>query len=123
MIGLLDWVGPLLVIAVITGLFLYRSYVVAEADRKRRKGAVRASAQIIQVGHSRSSEKYGDIVVDMVLEITPPKGTPYQLNVRWRVKPASASKVQVGSSLAIKIDANNPQSIYSAEKGIQDMNH
>jgi len=61
--------------------------------------------------------------VDMTLEITPSNGVPYQLQVRWRVKPASASKIQVGGSLAIKIDQNNPQLIYSAEKGIQDMNH
>ena len=108
---------------VIVGLFLFRSYTVTQADQKRRKQAVKASAQITQVGHSRSSEKYGDIVVDLTLEITPPSGAPYQLNVRWRVKPASTSKIQVGSKLAVKIDPNNPQMVYSAEKGIQDMNH
>ena len=123
MIGLLDWVGPILVIIFLVGLFFFGFYLIAQADRKRRKQAVKASAQIVQVGHSRSSEKYGDIVVDLSLEITPPNGVPYQSKVKWRVKPASASKVQVGSSLAIKIDPKNPQSIYSAEKGIDDMNH
>ena len=123
MIGLLDWVGPFFLIIVLVGIFLFRSYSRTRSDRERRRQSIKTSAKILEVGHSRASEKNNDIVVDLTLEITAPDGIAHQSKVRWRVEPASAFKVQAGNNLAIKIDPKNPELIYSAEKGIQDMNH
>ena len=118
MIGLLDWVGPVFLIFMLVGIFLFRSYRVTQADRKRRKQAVKASAipasaKVLRVGDSDFSS--GGIDVELTFEVTPPNGVPYQVTNNWSVEPLSISKVQPGSVLAVKIDAKNPKIIYSAE--------
>jgi len=101
----------------------YWMYRTAENDRHRRKRAVKASAKIIKIGHSRNSQNEGDVIVYLTLEITPPGGTPYEVDTDWWLSAAAIPKVEVGRIVAVKIDAKNPRIIYSAEKWFTDSNH
>lgn len=103
-------------------LMLFLMYRTAQANRDRRKRAVKATARIVKVGHS-SNTSYGKISVFLTLEVSPPAGAPYELATEWWVDPAQSSKLEEGRTIAVRIDAKNPKLVYSAEKGLSDMNN
>jgi len=112
----------LLGIVLFIGAMFFLMYRSAGANRNRRKQAAKATARIVKVGHS-SNTSYGKISVFLTIEVSPPTGAPYQVATEWWVNPADASKLEEGRSIAVRIDAKNPQVIYSAEKGLSDMNN
>ncbi len=111
-----------LIMAVVVGAF-YSMYWTARNDRNKRKQAVKATARIARVGHSRNSTKYGLVLVHLTLEVTPPNGLPYNVDTEWWIKPASTPMVEVGRTVAVKIDHKNPNRIYSGESWASDLNH
>ncbi len=104
----------LIVVLFLAGMFYWLNRT-ARNDHDRRRGAISALARIIRVGHSRNSEKNGEVLVHLTLEITPPKGAPYAVDTEWWVKPASLPLVEAGRAVAVKIDARDPTVIYSGE--------
>ena len=72
-----------------------------------------ATAKVIHVGHSESSS--GGVDVNLTFEVTPPDGSVYKVKTIWSVEPLSVSKIQEGCTVALKIDANDPQKLYSLE--------
>jgi hypothetical protein len=83
--------------------------------------AIPASARIVEVGNSYASTTVGSTSVAMRLEVTPPAGagypggTPYPVISVWEVQPTQASEMRAGKVLNVRIDAQNPQVIYSGE--------
>jgi len=119
----LELVGALLLTILLLVYFFYRMYSIAEQDRRRRKRAVKATAKIIKIGHSRNSEYTGEVIVHVTLEVTPPNGVPYELDTEWWLNPTAIPKMEVGRTVAVKIDSKNPKIIYSAERWFTDSNH
>jgi hypothetical protein len=116
----------LIVILSATFLFLvayfFWLYITARNERRQRKRAIKASAKIIKIGHSRNTRD-GDVIVYLTLEVTPPNGTPYMIDTDWFLGAAAIPKVEVGRIVAVKIDAKDPKKIYSAERWFTDSNH
>jgi hypothetical protein len=71
-----------------------------------------AMAKVIELGSSYTSRNYGDVSVAMRLEVTPAFGPDYQTISVWQVEPAHVVEVQVGKTLPVKVDAQNPKIIY-----------
>ena len=120
--GLMTVVWTLLGILLFLAVMFFLMYRTAQSNRERRKKAAKATARIVKVGHS-SNTRYGKISVFLTIEVEPPAGSPYEVATEWWVNPADASKLEVGRTLAVKIDARDPKVIYSAEKGLSDMNN
>jgi len=68
--------APFAVIVVILFYGMYRS---AKATKSEFDKPVPASAKVIKVGESYNSRNYGEVIVDLTFEVTPPSGSPYQL--------------------------------------------
>ncbi len=103
-------------IALVFGLLILGAYLSARKRRARFANAVPAQARVIKVGKSYDSGTYGGYDVDLVLEIIPPAGAPYQLSTTWSVEPLAMPKLKEGQTLSIKIDVGDPKKIYSAEE-------
>jgi hypothetical protein len=104
----------LLVIGSLIGLFMW----VRRRAAKRSVSIARATlatAKVISVGRSFTSSTGGSVNVELTLEVVPPNGIPFQNTSRWYIEPMAMSKVQEGTTLAVKIDADNPSKIYSGE--------
>ncbi len=112
----------LIIVLFLAGMFTWM-YLTARNDRDRRRHATSALARIIQIGHSHNSEKTGEVLVHLTLEVTPSKGSPYEVETEWWVKPASLPMIEVGRTVAVKIDSKNPKLIYSGEGWFSDLNH
>ena len=123
MSGILIGIGTALAIILLVVYFFFRMYQTAQGDRQRRKRAIKATARIVKIGHSRTSETDEDLMVYLTLEVTPPDGKPFEVDTMWWVQPAAAANVEVGRTVAVKIDAKNPKLIYSAERWFTDANH
>jgi len=121
--------NPAILTALICGFFLlivvilfYGMYRTTKNAKRSFAAATPASAKILTIGESSASAHYGDVIVDLILEITPPAGQPYQESVSWSVQPASVSKLKEGLPLKIRIDNKNHKKIYSAEKWLSSLN-
>jgi hypothetical protein len=71
-----------------------------------------AMAKVIELGSSYASRNYGDVSVAMRLEVVPAFGPAYQTISVWQIQPIHVTEVQVGKSLPVKVDAQNPKIIY-----------
>ncbi len=103
--------------------WLIWNYLSTKNNMDKRQRATKATAKIVNIGHSRNSEKYAHVTVYLTLEIIPPNGAPYQLDTKWWVKPGQTSQVEVGRTVNVKIDAKNPNVIYSGESWFRDTNY
>jgi hypothetical protein len=102
---------------VIGGIWVFFRYRQVKAFNLQRRRAKKATARLIRVDHSINSERYGEILANIVLEIRPPDGEPYALkNIEWYIEPAAASKFQAGLVMNVRIDADNPNIIFPAER-------
>jgi len=119
----LELIGVLLGAILFLVVAFYLMYRTAEGDRHRRKQATKATAKIIKIGHSRNSEYTGEVIVHVTLEVTPPNGIPYEVDTEWWLNPTAIPKMEVGHTVAVKIDSKNPKIIYSAERWFTDSNH
>jgi len=107
--------GSVCLLAVLlVAVMFWGFYRDARKERGRIAQAIPATARITRVGNSDTTN--GGMDVDLTFEVTPPDGAPYTVKTTWSVEPLSVSKIQPGSTVAIKIDAKDPKKIYSAEK-------
>ena len=104
---------------IVAGFFLfvvlafYMMYRGAKKETDAIAQATPASAKVVHLGRSESGG--GGVDVNVTFEVSPPSGLPYQVKTIWTVEPLSVSKIQVGCTVALKIDAKDPQTLYSAE--------
>jgi len=104
---------------IVAGFFLFVviAFYQMSRDAKKETDAIArgipASAKVVHLGHSESSD--GGVDVNVTFEVLPPNGSPYKVKTIWSVEPLSVSKIQEGCTVALKIDANDPQKLYSAE--------
>ncbi len=105
--------GICILAALLVGLAFYHMYLDAQKARQAVDRAIPATARVLRVGASDASSD--GIDVDLTFEVTPPFGEPYKVKAAWSVEPLAISKLQEGSTLAVKIDAKDPWKIYSAE--------
>ena len=71
-----------------------------------------ATAKVIELGSSYTSRTYGDVSVAMRLEVMPAFGPSYETISVWQVQPVHVTEVQVGKTLPVKVDTQNPKIIY-----------
>ncbi len=70
-------------------------------------------ARVIEQGNKDYSRKHINVKIPLRLEITPPNGgAPYQTISVWDLDPANESMLQVGKTIPVKIDVQNPKIIY-----------
>ena len=99
-------------IIVISAIF-YTLYMNAKKGTEAIDQGIPATAKVLKVGHSESSG--GGVDVNLTFEVMPPSGLPYTVTTVWTVEPLSISKIQEGSTVAIKINAKDHKEIYSME--------
>ncbi len=87
----------------------------AQKGRRAYAKALPATARVLKIGDSVGGAAYDNVDVDLSLEVEPPAGAPYKVLTTWSVEPAALSRIRVGSTLAVRIDADHPSKIYSAE--------
>ncbi len=97
-------------------LIFYRLYRVAQQGQEAFARAVPATATVLSIGDSSTANGYGGVDVELRLQIMPFGRSPYKVRTVWSVEPAALSKIQPGSTVAIKIDRDHPRKIYSAEE-------
>jgi hypothetical protein len=106
---------------IIYALISRRSRLAAlEADRlayeeyqRRKARAIWAGATVVSLRTAALSHGITAIVqADLTLRVTPPGGEPYTANASWRVKLESLASLQPGAEISVKIDQENPQTIY-----------
>ena len=123
----------ILSIVVILGLFaglttLVNHLVVRIAQRKaegarlrrngyeeRRSRGIDALATIVNIRNELSEAKpheHPEVRADLLLRVQPPQGEAYQTITSWLVQTQAVSNIQPGSSISVKIDAEDPRIIY-----------
>jgi len=85
-----------------------------DPDALRIKQALTGGiARVIEQGNKDYSRKHINLKIPLRLEITPPNGgAPYQTISVWDLDPANESMLQVGKTIPVKIDVQNPKIIY-----------
>lgn len=107
-------------IGLILGLVIVLGYLriqQVKAFNRQRRRAAKATAKLLRIDQSISSERTGMILVNIALEIDPPGGAPYSLhNIKWYIEPAAASKFQEGLVMNVRIDKDDRKIIFPAER-------
>ncbi len=111
---------PGLSIGTLVAVILVATLGSAYLDALRRvdhfNRAVPAQARILRAGRSYDSGTFGGWDVDLTLEVVPPSAAPYRVKTTWSVEPLALPRLKEGETLAVRIDAGDPQKIYSGEK-------
>ena len=82
-------------------------------DIKQRTAAGIPATAIIVLSSAASRKRSHLLIVHLVLNIQPPVGDVYRGITDWNVgDDIAASQYQKGQSVAVRIDANNPDIIY-----------
>ncbi len=87
----------------------------AQRDREAYARAVPGTVRVLKIENSTPSRSYGTILMDLLLEVRRNGVEPYELTMIWSVQPGSVSKVQVGETLAVKVDPLDRTRVYSTE--------
>ncbi len=113
MIGLVIGCGTaVIVIGALAAAFVWMRKSTASDELRIKQAIPGATAKVVELGNSSVSRTYGDMSVGLRLEIIPPFGAPYQVISVWEIQPAHAPDVQVGKTIPVKVDAQNPKIIY-----------
>ncbi len=84
------------------------------SDELRIKQAIPGViARVIEHGNKYYSRKHSNLQIALRLEITSPNGgAPYQTISVWDLDPVNEAMVQVGKTIPVKVDVQNPKIIY-----------
>ncbi len=105
--------GICAVAAILVGVAFYRMYLGAKRTRQAIAQAIPAEAKVLHVGNSDASSN--GIDVNVTFEVMPPGGASYKVDTTWSVEPLSVARIQPGCTVAVRIDAQDRNKIYSAE--------
>ncbi|MBI4732019.1 MAG: hypothetical protein HY781_07830 [Chloroflexi bacterium] len=82
----------------------------------RQANAVWASATIVSARGGIIGGGEGGVSqwarYELSLEVTPPGGAPYHARTTWLVEVAQMSMLQQGQQLSVKIDQQDPKTVY-----------
>jgi len=107
--------GICLLVVVAVGALLFLLY--RSAKKTNENIAQVATATVTRLVDSASGGRnYGGVDIEMVLNVRPPNGLPYETRTSWAVEPAMLSKVQEGCTVVVKIDSKDPKRIYPVEE-------
>lgn len=87
----------------------------ARRDREAFQRAVPGVARVLKVGNTTPSRSYGAMIMDLLIQVHRSGVAPYELSTIWSVQPGAESRLQVGQTLAVKIDPLDRNRIYSGE--------
>jgi hypothetical protein len=87
----------------------------ARRDREAFARAVPGTVRVLKVGNTTPSRSYGAIIMDLLIQVHRSGVAPYELSTIWSVEPGAVSRVQVGQTIAVKIDPLDRNKIYSGE--------
>jgi len=94
---------------------------VAPANQARTQAAYPYEGMIIgfeEIGNGRDGR--GPFrSIDFAFEIQPPGEAPYQTRTSWKVYARSAQALQLGRTVAIKVDLDDPLIIYPDLPGVE----
>jgi hypothetical protein len=94
---------------------------VPTADQSRTQNAYPYEGMIIgfeEIGNGR--DNHGPFrAVDFAFEIQPPGEAPYQTRTSWKVYASSDQGLQLGRTVAIKVDLDDPLIIYPGMPGVE----
>ncbi len=88
----------------------------AQRDRDAYARSVPGTARVLKIGKTTPSKSYGATLMDLLVEVRRNGVEPYELSMIWSVQPGSVSKMQVGETLAVKVDPLDRNKIYSEEQ-------
>jgi hypothetical protein len=94
---------------------------VATADESRTQRAYPYEGMIIgfeEIGNGRDG-RGAFRSVDFAFEIQPPGEAPYQTRTSWKVYARSAHALHLGSTVAIKVDLDDPLIVYPAMPDVE----
>jgi hypothetical protein len=120
-ISVISIAGSCLLGALIVGIGFYNMYRSAQKARDGYARAKPASARLIKIGHSESSQSYGTVDVHLTFEVHPPQGEPYQVKNIWSVDPVHVAKLQEGMTVKVRISADDRTKLYSDETWAQSL--
>ena len=88
--------------------------------KKREARAVWTGATVVTVDKPKI-DRYGmrKLKVDLRLEVESPSGEKYQVKTSWLVDEDMMPQIQPGASLSVKIDAEDPETIYPNMPGVE----
>lgn len=90
-------------------------------DESRPQNAYPYEGMIVgfeEIGNGRDSR--GNFrAMDFAFEIQPPGEAPYQTRTSWKVYARSAQALQLGRTVAIKVDLDDPLIIYPNMPGVE----
>jgi hypothetical protein len=94
---------------------------VAPANQARTQNAYPFEGMIIgfeEIGNGRDG-RGAFRTIDFAFEIQPPGEAPYQTRTSWKVYARSAQALQLGRTVAIKVDLDDPLIIYPDMPGVE----
>lgn len=108
-------------VLVVLGMFLFFWYAARQGekmmgDRSGKLGrATPAQATITayeEIGLSQKSTRGKRVAIRFTLNVEPTGKPPYTTTSCWDVLPMGIPQVQVGKTVAVKIDADDPKVVY-----------
>lgn len=117
------------VVAVLAAFLLWSRRASSAYDTRVQSAVPGAMATIVELGGSYVSRNYGTAMVTMRMDIQPTAGAPYRVISEWEVQPTHIVDVQVGRSIPVRVDIQNPKVVfpdvpwakqYSLDEGIED---
>lgn len=92
-------------------------FIIRGSVKRSREIEKRAKNGIPATGIIVNSESFADkqssrLTVQLTLDVQPPAGSVYRVTTGWSVDYISASQLQPGQSIAVRIDADDASIIY-----------
>lgn len=116
LIFLLILVSIPLIFALSIGIAARRSAREAEAELAKTEAlqaaAVPAAATLVSARVLAVHEAQGTQLMRVTLQVQPPAGEEYLAVSNWEVQIASASLLQPGQPLSVKVDPNEPKLVF-----------
>lgn len=116
-----EFISILVAVAVVAGIVLFFMYaarggekILAErAEKLKRARPAQAKILSYSEGSTRGTGNHGRYQgVHFRLQVTPPGGAAYETKTYWEVYQMAVPQLQVGNTVKVKIDADDPQVIY-----------
>jgi hypothetical protein len=109
---------PMIIVVVVgaalAAYFIWGRNVTGQYDARLKAAAPGATVTVVEVGSSYVSKNYGVTMATLRLEVSPASGAPYRIISEWEVQPAYIGEIQVGKSIPVKVDAQNPKIVFPA---------
>ncbi len=107
--GWLTIIGSSVVPAFIIILLAIRASAATKGTKLRATGMA-AQATVLEV-QPTSTEIGNELVVVLTLEVDPPAGSPYEVQIKAAVHPVNIPRIQPNQKVPVKIDPDDPEHV------------